>query len=113
MKTKTPSDKKPAKQGIARPLHAAATDPDAKKKNLARLARIEGQIRGLSKMVTEDRYCPDIMLQVTSVQEALRSVSRELMKNHLKHCVTDAVRSNGQATEMLEEVLDLAFKLSR
>jgi len=96
-----------------RPEHAAHTDPDAKKKNLARLARIEGQIRGLTKMVSDDRYCPDIMIQVSSVQEALRAVSRELMKNHLKHCVSEAVRSKGEATDMLEEVLDLAFKHPR
>lgn len=96
-----------------RPHHASSVDPELKKQNLARLARIGGQVRGLAKMVEEDRYCPDIMVQVSSVQEALRSVSRELMKNHLEHCVTKAVRSGGDPTEMIGEILDLAFKHRR
>jgi DNA-binding FrmR family transcriptional regulator len=50
---------------------------------IKRLRRIEGQVRGLQKMVEEDRYCPDILTQISSVQEALRSVGRELMLNHL------------------------------
>ena len=72
---------------------AVAVDPESKDRNLKRLRRIEGQVRGLQKMVEEDRYCPDILTQISSVQEALRSVGRELMRNHLKHCATQAIRS--------------------
>ena len=56
---------------------ALGVDPDAKDRNLKRLRRIEGQVRGLQKMVEEDRYCADIMTQISSVHEALRSVGRE------------------------------------
>ena len=64
-----------------------------------RLRRIEGQVRGLHKMVEEDRYCADVMMQISSVHEALRAVGRELMRNHLKHCATSAIRSTRIAPE--------------
>ncbi len=60
---------------------AIAVDPDAKTRNLARLKRIEGQVRGVHKMVEEDRYCADIVAQLAAVHEALRGVGRELMRN--------------------------------
>src|ERR671932_281724 len=71
---------------------AVAVDPDVKARNLTRLRRIEGQVRGLQRMVEEDRYCADVMTQIASVYEALRSVGRELMRNHLKHCALSAIR---------------------
>src|SRR3982751_5496458 len=67
---------------------ATGVDPEVKSRNLTRLRRIEGQIRGLQKMVDEDRYCADILTQISSVHEALRGVGRELMRNHLKYCAT-------------------------
>ena len=82
-----------AAQADAEGRKAVAVDPDIKDRNLKRLRRIEGQVRGLQKMVEEDRYCADILTQISSVQEALRSVGRELMRNHLKHCATQAIRS--------------------
>ena len=72
--------------------HAEAVDPEIKDANLKRLRRIEGQVRGLQKMVEEDRYCPDIITQIASVQEALRGVGRQLLRNHLKHCATTAIK---------------------
>src|SRR5262245_14390048 len=69
---------------------AALVDPEVKDRNLKRLRRIEGQIRGLQRMVEEDRYCADILTQISSVHEALRSVGRELVRNHLKHCASAA-----------------------
>src|SRR5262245_40962512 len=78
---------------------ATGVDPEVKQSNLRRLRRIEGQVRGLQKMVEEDRYCADILTQISSVQEALRSVGRELMRNHLKHCATQAIRSGGTEAE--------------
>ena len=93
---------------------AVAVDPDAKERNLKRLRRIEGQVRGLQKMVEDDRYCADIMTQISSVHEALRAVGRELMRNHLKHCASAAVRAGGTAAdEMYDELVDLLYTHSR
>ena len=99
---------------VDRGRKAVAVDPDAKNRNIKRLRRIEGQVRGLQKMVDDDRYCADIMTQISSVQEALRSVGRELMRNHLKHCATAAIRSGpAQAEPMYDELLNLIYKHSR
>jgi DNA-binding FrmR family transcriptional regulator len=93
---------------------AVAVDADVKDRNLKRLRRIEGQVRGLQRMVESDRYCADIMMQVSSVQEALRAVGRELMRNHLKHCATTAIRAGEpEATEMYDELIDLMYKNTR
>ena len=90
---------------------AQAVDPDLKASNIRRLKRIEGQIRGLQKMVEEDRYCPEIITQVASVQEALRGVARQLMKNHLKHCATSAIKKGpSEAEEVYDELLDLVYR---
>ena len=103
--------------GVAHPgedRKAAAVDPGIKDKNLKRLRRIEGQVRGLQKMIEEDRYCPDILTQVSSVQEALRAVGRELMRNHLKHCATQAIRHGGdEANATYDELIELIYKHSR
>lgn len=94
--------------------HAVAVDADIKARNITRLRRIEGQVRGLQKMVEEDRYCADILIQVSSVQEALRGVSRELMRNHLKHCAATAIRKGGtEADAMYDELVDLMHKHAR
>lgn len=89
--------------------HAVAVDPETKRAVLTRLRRIEGQVRGLHRMVDEERYCADILTQVSSVHEALRGVARALMKNHLKHCATEAIRSGDeeQAEAMYEELVEL------
>jgi len=93
---------------------AVAVDSEIKDRNLKRLRRIEGQVRGVQKMVEEDQYCGDIMTQVAAVHEALRSVAHELMRNHLKHCAATAIRSGGSdADAMYDELLDLMHKLDR
>lgn len=93
---------------------AVAVDPDIKTRNQKRLRRIEGQVRGIQKMVEEDRYCADIMTQISAVNEALRSVGRELMRNHLKHCATTAIRSGEvEAEAMYDEIMDLMYKQGR
>ena len=94
---------------------AVGVDPDIKTANLKRLRRIEGQIRGLQRMVQEDRYCADILTQVSSVQEALRGVSQALLKNHLRHCAAAAFAS-GEAKEreaISNELMTLFAKFSR
>jgi DNA-binding FrmR family transcriptional regulator len=78
---------------------ALAVDSELKTSNLKRLRRIEGQVRGLARMVEEDRYCPDILMQVASVQEALKSVSRELVRDHLSHCARRALRGSDEQAE--------------
>jgi DNA-binding FrmR family transcriptional regulator len=93
---------------------AVHVEPDAKARNLKRLRRIEGQVRGLQKMVDDDRYCADIMTQISSVHEALRAVGRELMKNHLRHCATKAIKSSDEdAGAMYDEIVDLMYTTGR
>jgi DNA-binding FrmR family transcriptional regulator len=93
---------------------AVHVEPDAKARNLKRLRRIEGQVRGLQKMVEDDRYCADIMTQISSVHEALRAVGRELMKNHLRHCATSAIKSSDEeAGAMYDEIVDLMYSTGR
>src|SRR3979409_2048534 len=100
--------------GMEEGRKAVAVAPDAKERNVKRLRRIEGQVRGLQKMVEEDRYCADIMTQIASVHEALRSVGRELMRNHLKHCATSAIREGGASADaMYDELVTLLYKHSR
>ena len=93
---------------------AVAVDPETKGRNLTRLRRIEGQVRGLQKMVDEDRYCADVMTQIASGHEALRAVGRELMRNHLKHCATTAIRAGSEDAEsMYDELVELRYRHSR
>jgi DNA-binding FrmR family transcriptional regulator len=68
-----------------------------KKSIAARLRRIEGQVRGIQKMVEEDRYCIDVLTQVNAAKAALESVALQLLADHTEHCVTEAIRSgNGR-----------------
>jgi DNA-binding FrmR family transcriptional regulator len=90
--------------------HAVDVDSDARDRNLTRLRRIEGQVRGIQRMVEEDRYCPDILTQVAAAQAALRSVARELTRNHLKHCTSAAIEADdGTADEVIDELVDLMY----
>jgi DNA-binding FrmR family transcriptional regulator len=93
---------------------AAGVDPEIKDRNLKRLRRIEGQVRGLQKMVEEERYCADVLTQLSSVHEALRGVAREVMRNHLKHCATSAIRTGDESAEqMYDELLELMYTHAR
>jgi len=91
---------------------AVAVDSEIKRSVLHRLRRIEGQLRGLQRMVEEERYCADIMTQIASVQEALRGAARALLQNHLRHCATAAIRSGDPtaAEAMYAELLELVGK---
>ena len=95
--------------------HAVAVDPEIKRSVLTRLRRIEGQIRGLQKMVEEERYCADVLTQVSSVQEALRGVGRAMLHNHLRHCATEAIRSGdaARADAMYDEIMELVYRSVR
>ena len=90
------------------------SNAELKVRNLKRLRRIEGQVRGLQKMVEEDRYCAEILTQISSVHEALRGVGRELMRNHMKTCATGAIRAGGKrADEMYDELVELMYTYNR
>ncbi len=93
---------------------AMHVDDEEKAGNLKRLRRIEGQVRGVQKMIDEDRYCADVMVQIASIQEALRSVSRELMRHHLRHCATTKLSGGGTAAdETVDELVDLMYRHAR
>ena len=93
---------------------AIGVDPDIKARNLKRLRRIEGQVRGLQKMIEEDRYCADVMTQIGSVHEALRAVGQELMRNHLRHCATSAIKAGSSDAEaMYDELIDMMYRHAR
>ena len=81
---------------------------------LGRLRRIEGQIRGLQRMVDEDTYCIDILTQVAAVTKALQAVSLTLLEDHMNHCVVDAARAGDQeGREKVSEALDAITRLVR
>ena len=94
---------------------ASAVDPGVKRSMASRLRRIEGQVRGLQKMIEEERYCADVLMQLSSVQEALRGAGRALLHNHLKHCATEAIRSGDpdKAEAMYDELMELMYKNAR
>ena len=73
-----------------------------KKAVLSRLRRIEGQVRGIEKMVDEDRYCIDVLTQVNAVRAALESVALQLLADHTEHCVTEAIQSGGGRAKVRE-----------
>ena len=76
----------------------------------ARLKRIEGQIRGVQKMVDEDRYCIDVLTQVSAAKAALDAVALVLLQDHTEHCVAEAIRS-GNGTEKIRELNDAVERL--
>ena len=99
----------------AKTKKAVAVDPEIKAANGKRLRSIEGQIRGIQRMVEENRYCADILDQIASAREALRGVQRALMRNHLEHCATQGIREGSpeQAKAMYDELIGLIYKNAR
>jgi DNA-binding FrmR family transcriptional regulator len=77
-----------------------------------RLSRIEGQVRGLSRMVDDDRYCIDIVTQIAAVRTALRRVEEEILKDHVGHCVEHAI-SSGNKTEQRKKIAELMAVVGR
>jgi DNA-binding FrmR family transcriptional regulator len=71
--------------------------PETRKNARARLARIEGQVRGLARMIDDDRYCIDVITQTQAVRAALTRVERLVLQDHVEHCVVDAVSSGNKA----------------
>ena len=87
---------------------------DNKEAHLRRLRRIEGQVRGLQRMIDEDKYCIDILTQISAITKALQSVGLGLLEEHLSHCVADAVAQGGREADVkLKEASDAIARLVR
>ena len=99
----------------AAPRKHGPADSETRDRILNQLNRIEGQIRGLQRMVEDDRYCPEILVQVSAAHEALRKVSQVLLRNHLSHCVTSAIQSGDErrSQAIYDELSDLFNKYAR
>jgi CsoR family transcriptional regulator, copper-sensing transcriptional repressor len=84
-------------------------DPDTKQRALTRLRRIEGQVQGVQRMVEEDKYCVDIMLQISAIQGALEQVSKMLMRRHIESCVMDSMKagSDRERARKIEELIEV------
>jgi CsoR family transcriptional regulator, copper-sensing transcriptional repressor len=90
---------------------AVKVDHDGKHENLVRLKRIEGQVRGLQKMIEEERYCVDVLAQIAAVEAALQAVSKELVRNHLRHCATKAFKTGEpDADQVIDELVEVISK---
>ena len=89
--------------------HATHVPAETREGLSKRLRRIEGQVRGIHRMIDDERYCADILVQIASVQEALRGVGKVLLENHLTHCTTDAIQSGDpeEAKRVVTELVQL------
>jgi len=99
-----------------KPHHAAPGAHDHDKQQIqTRLKRIEGQVRGIQRMVDENRYCIDILTQISAIHESLRKVSEALLRDHLDHCVTNAIDSGDRREKerIYDELADLFNKYAR
>jgi DNA-binding FrmR family transcriptional regulator len=88
---------------------------DTKKGVLKRLNRIEGQVRGLGRMVEEDRYCIDVVTQISAVRAALRRAEEEILRDHVAHCVEHAIASGDKADQRrkLAEIMEVLGRADR
>ena len=85
---------------------------EEKAKVLNRLKRIEGQVRGIQKMVEEDRYCVDILVQISAIDSALNKVGHSLLERHTHHCVADAVKK-GEGEEAIDELMKVMKQFAK
>jgi DNA-binding FrmR family transcriptional regulator len=88
---------------------------ETKKSCLRRLGRIEGQVRGIARMVEEDRYCIDVVTQIGAVRAAIKKVQEEVLRDHVGHCVEHAIKSGDQAAQRdkVAELIDVLARLDR
>ena len=92
--------------------YSSSMQTDMKAAVLKRLSRIEGQVRGLARMVEDDRYCIDIVTQISAVRAALRRAEEEILRDHVAHCVEGAIASGNQA-EQRRKIAELMNVVSR
>ena len=98
-------------ESTSAPVHGYSANKDAHRK---RMARIEGQVRGIARMIDEDKYCIDVLTQVSAVTKALQAVSLSLLDEHMAHCVADAVAAGGdEGARKLEEASAAIARLVR
>ncbi|SDJ15641.1 metal-sensitive transcriptional regulator [Natribacillus halophilus] len=90
--------------------HEKRTVQPNKQELLNRLKRIEGQVRGVQKMIDEDKYCVDILHQISAIQSAMKKVSVGLMEDHTHHCVVNAIEK-GNKEETIEELMDVMKRM--
>ncbi|WP_059104891.1 metal-sensitive transcriptional regulator [Shouchella shacheensis] len=90
--------------------HEKGTVQPNKQQLLNRLKRIEGQVRGVHKMIDEDKYCVDILHQITAIQSAMNKVSLALMEDHTHHCVANAIKE-GNKDEAIQELMDVMKRM--
>lgn len=96
-------------------LHEHAIHPrseDEKQKVVNRLKRIEGQVRGIQKMVEEDRYCMDILVQISAIQSALKNVGFIVTERHINHCVSTSIEQ-GNGRDTIEELMTVLKQFSK
>jgi len=96
-------------------LHEHPSQPRSKDEKQAivnRLKRIEGQVRGIQKMVEEDRYCVDILVQISAIQSALKQTGYTITERHMKHCVSDSIK-NGEGQEAIDELMTVLKQFSK
>ena len=91
---------------------AVGVDADGKERNVKRLRRIEGQVRGLQRMVEEERYCIDVVTQLSAVRAALRRVEEEVLQDHIGHCVEHAITS-GDKVDTRRKIMELVDIIGR
>lgn len=89
------------------PLYA----DEIKRDTLSRLSRIEGQVRGVAKMLSEDRPCLEVLQQLASLQAALRGATKTVLRNYLEHCATDSIRSGDPA--IYDQLMDAIYKFAK
>jgi CsoR family transcriptional regulator, copper-sensing transcriptional repressor len=90
-------------------------DQDHKTATLKRLNRIEGQVRGLARMVEDERYCIDVVTQISAVRAALRRVEEEVLRDHVAHCVEHAITSGNKIDQRkkIAELIDVIVRADR
>jgi len=95
--------------------HPGPGQTEARVRAVRQIRRIEGQIRGILKMIEENRYCGDILMQISAAGQSLRSVASVLLRDHLEHCVTESLRSGDprRARELYDELTELFGRYAR
>ena len=94
--------------------HAMGLPEQTKSDLLKRLSRVRGQIDGVGRMIDEERYCPDIMQQISAAHSALRAAEKVLLTSHLDHCATHAIEQGGEsAAQARAELVDLFYRYMR
>lgn len=96
---------------MSKPVNLPMFNDEVRDTVRKRLARVEGQVRGVSKMLDEQRPCMEVLQQLASIQAAVRGASKAVLRNYLERCATDAIRSGD--SDVYDELMDAIYKFSR